>query len=330
MKQKIAIIGAGLSGVLLGQSLSPMADVTIFEKSRGVGGRMCTRYADPFYFDHGTQFFTARTKKFNQFIKPYIDGGIISEWAGKVITFNENKSISNRIWFEPHYVANPNMNYLCKKISEQLNIVVNTEIAPLPQRKSNGWSLTDKTGADIGLFDMVISTAPPEQTARLFGEYLPKDCPIRTVEFQGQYTLMLGFKKPWENKWIAARINNSPLEWISINSTKPKRNRDITSILIHSTADWADAHMDDNVDESGTFLLNEFSKLTGIDCTTSDFFATHRWKYAHKKGDKIFEPFYDTPNKLIAIGDWSSASRIEDIWISATKLSKLLITTLSQ
>lgn len=59
MKQKIAIIGAGLSGVLLGQSLSPMADVTIFEKSRGVGGRMCTRYADPFYFDHGTQFFTA-------------------------------------------------------------------------------------------------------------------------------------------------------------------------------------------------------------------------------------------------------------------------------
>jgi hypothetical protein len=64
MKQRIAIIGAGISGLTLAQSLKEYADVVVFDKARGVGGRMNTRYADPFYFDHGTQFFTARSKSF--------------------------------------------------------------------------------------------------------------------------------------------------------------------------------------------------------------------------------------------------------------------------
>ncbi len=64
MKKKIAIIGAGISGLILAQRLKDHADIVVYEKARGVGGRMSTRYADPFYFDHGTQFFTARTDAF--------------------------------------------------------------------------------------------------------------------------------------------------------------------------------------------------------------------------------------------------------------------------
>ncbi|MFM8454377.1 MAG: NAD(P)-binding protein [Gammaproteobacteria bacterium] len=50
--KKIAIIGAGLSGITLAKKLSQKVDVHIFEKGRGIGGRMSTRYADPFVFDH--------------------------------------------------------------------------------------------------------------------------------------------------------------------------------------------------------------------------------------------------------------------------------------
>ena len=65
MKGKnIAIIGAGLSGLIAARELAKNNDVTIFEKARGVGGRMATRRAnnlkfDGFNFDHGTQYFTA-------------------------------------------------------------------------------------------------------------------------------------------------------------------------------------------------------------------------------------------------------------------------------
>ena len=42
---KIAIIGAGLAGLTLARALPAHAEVTLFEKSRGIGGRMATRYA---------------------------------------------------------------------------------------------------------------------------------------------------------------------------------------------------------------------------------------------------------------------------------------------
>jgi predicted NAD/FAD-dependent oxidoreductase len=46
MTDRIAIIGAGLSGLILARALSQHASVNVFEKARGVGGRMSTRYAD--------------------------------------------------------------------------------------------------------------------------------------------------------------------------------------------------------------------------------------------------------------------------------------------
>ena len=52
---KIAIIGAGLSGLTAAHDLKEHANVTLYEKSRGVGGRLATRRAEPFSFDHGAQ-----------------------------------------------------------------------------------------------------------------------------------------------------------------------------------------------------------------------------------------------------------------------------------
>ena len=62
---KTIIIGAGLTGLILGKSLSEessptgLSTVEIFDKSRGVGGRMATRRAEGgVKFDHGAQFYS--------------------------------------------------------------------------------------------------------------------------------------------------------------------------------------------------------------------------------------------------------------------------------
>ncbi|MDE5002736.1 NAD(P)-binding protein, partial [Francisella tularensis] len=59
------------------------AQVIFFEKYRGVSGRMSTRYDDPYYFDHGTQYFTSKSTNFKEFLKPMIDNGISR--SGKLI-----------------------------------------------------------------------------------------------------------------------------------------------------------------------------------------------------------------------------------------------------
>jgi predicted NAD/FAD-dependent oxidoreductase len=53
---KITIIGAGISGLSAAHLLKDYADITLFEKECGVSGRMSTRCAEPYLFDHGKLF----------------------------------------------------------------------------------------------------------------------------------------------------------------------------------------------------------------------------------------------------------------------------------
>ncbi|MEM7652453.1 MAG: FAD-dependent oxidoreductase, partial [Pseudomonadota bacterium] len=64
---KCAIIGAGISGLAAADRLRLSGhSVTLFDKSRGVGGRMATRRSDHGSFDHGAQYFTVRDGRFVQ------------------------------------------------------------------------------------------------------------------------------------------------------------------------------------------------------------------------------------------------------------------------
>jgi len=166
-KKNIAIIGAGLSGLSLADELKPHANITIFEKSRGVGGRMSTRYTDDFQFDHGAQYFTARSKSFKNFLKPFIAQNIVQEWTPKVVTLEVGQKPYKRDWFEPHYTASPKMNMLCKALAKKHDVRIKTQIEKLSQTHE-GYRLIDKNGVQHGPFDWVISTAPAPQTSELF------------------------------------------------------------------------------------------------------------------------------------------------------------------
>ena len=72
MPKKVAIIGGGLSGLVLAKNLDDFSKVTVFEKSSGVAGRMATRLVEPFDFDHGAQFFTARSESFKNFLSDFL------------------------------------------------------------------------------------------------------------------------------------------------------------------------------------------------------------------------------------------------------------------
>ena len=146
---------------------------------------------------------------------------------------------------------------------------------------------------------------------------MPQDHPLLQTQLQGCYALMLGLKTPWPHSWIGAKCEQSPLGWISVNSSKPGRDAQLTSIVAHSTHEWATAHLEDDLTEVQAQLLAAFTALTGISAREALHANTHRWRYAlvHNPSKSGF--YCDSEQQLAAVGDWSVTSRIEEVWFAS-------------
>ena len=83
--QSLAVIGAGISGLTVASQLKQYFDIKVFDKSRGVSGRMSTRAALPYRFDHGAQYFKVREPQFAHFIHTAIEQGVVAEWHPRVV-----------------------------------------------------------------------------------------------------------------------------------------------------------------------------------------------------------------------------------------------------
>lgn len=322
--KRIAVIGAGLSGLVVARELSFEHDVTVFEKSRGFGGRMATRYDSGFEFDHGAQFFTARTAEFRDFLAPLAEAGVVAAWCGRFVELNRNDVLSSRFWDDsnPHYVGTPRMNAIVRHLAVDLRVRRNTTVARL-QDVSDGWRLFESGGEDLGFFDWVVLTIPSAQAAAL----APGDSAVRelaaTVVMRACMALMLGFTTPLSLSWQAALVRGADISWVSVNSSKPGRSGAF-ALVVHSTNAYADANYDKERDTITDHLLAEASEVTGLDCETAALCRLQRWRYANV--DKRHGPafFLDGERRLAACGDWFIRGRVEAAFNSGHALAKEL------
>jgi renalase len=326
MKTKIAIIGAGISGLVAANLLRTRFDVVVFEKARGVGGRMSTRRTAPYAWDHGAQFFTARTQEFQNFLKPYQDSGLVAEWVARVQTISAGEKPYKRDWFEPHYVAVPSMNGLCKFLARDVDVQTEIEIQSLsPAPSGRGWVLQDKEANQYGSFDRVIVSAPSPQALRL----LPRDYPgyddIEAVRMGGCYAVMVGLAEPLPVHWDIAMPRDSLIGWVANNNSKPGRVGP-PALLIHTTNAWADAHIDMGIDAVQDLVLNAFNDLTGFDVRgLAQIIQTHRWRYANTVTAAGRDCFWDAGSGLGVCGDWCGDGRVEAGFQSACALARQMM-----
>ena len=324
MKPHIAIIGAGLAGLTLARELSGIADITLFEKARGLGGRMSTRRNASHQWDHGAQFFTARSHAFNNFLTPFISEGTVVEWQPNITTLSLDKTPFKRPWFEPHYVAAPAMNSLLKAMAGDLNIHLSTRVEHLVAN-DKGWQLLDEQQQLLGEFDWVISSAPLPQTQALLPAAILGDTLAR-YQMLPCYALLLTADDADLPHWDAAKVNDPQLSWISFNHRLPGRNRAAGTVVAHSTAAWAQAHLEDDQETVKQQLTARFCALTGVSPAAITSAQLHRWRYALSA--EVAEPeeafVLNESARLAACGDWCLGGRVEAAFSSAYQLARTL------
>ena len=316
---KIAIIGAGLSGLSAARFLKDRAEITLFEKARSVSGRISTRRAEPYFFDHGAQYFTARTKAFNDFIQPLINQGLIERWNARYVKFDSGKIIERKNWIneEPRYVGVPGMNKIAKHLAKDLNVHINTRIISL--KRGDLWQLTDESGQVYSDFDWVISTTPSPQAAELLPKRFIYYEDIKDVKMHACFSLMLGFSESLPLEFEAAHVIHSDLSWIAVNSHKPGR-ADPFTLMVHSSEKYSEAHIDDDRETVMQHLMNETSNVIGHDVSIANYKTVHGWRYANNVKRKNCHIFLDPDLKLAACGDWCLGGRVEGAFTSAYNL----------
>jgi renalase len=330
--KRIAIIGAGMAGLTLAHQLKHKAEVTVFEKSRGVSGRLATRRLGEYEFDHGAQFFTARSEAFEQFIAPFIEQGVIAEWQPRVLTLEAGEKPYRRDWFEPHYVAVPRMNSFAKALAADLDIQLEITISTLSAMPNGQWQLHTLEEKLPQVFDWVISTAPASQSIALLDQHLSELSTditsdtantLQDVQMAPCFTLMLGFEQALKLPFQAARAKNASIEWIMVNSSKPGRTEPFT-LVIQSSNSWARENLERDLDWVNQAMLTDLEQLLGEPLPAVAVESLHRWRYSRVEQALEREAVLDWEKGLAACGDWCLSGRVEGAFLSANSLARQL------
>jgi len=186
-----------------------------------------------FHFDHGAQYFTARSEAFKTFLAPFIQSGIITRWDARFIELDGDTIVSRRCWNAryPHYVAAPGMNAVCQAIATDLNVHYNTRIKSI-QALGSQWELKTEANTSPGTFDWVITAIPAQQAADLMPEHFSHARQLQQKKMQACSTLMLGFEQPLDFDFDCALVRNADISWISVNSSKPQRLPGFTLVIL--------------------------------------------------------------------------------------------------
>lgn len=327
-KRRIAIIGAGLSGLTVFNKLKNIADVTIFEKSASVGGRINVRYSSYFEFDHGAQFFTVKDPNFSSFLKPFIELGVVKQWNARFAEIDGNTIDFQRKWGSefPHYIGAPAMNSFLESLSGNVNIIFGTKVEGM---KPNGefWKLYDGEQKSLGCYDWVISTAPAPQTNKILPRIFKFRDILTEIKMSACFSLMVGFSEPIDLGFEAAVVKNSDLSWISFNSSKPDRTGN-PSVLAHSSNEWADQNIDIEPEKACQHLLDTLSNTIELSFERLTFKDIKLWRYANVTKQNNNPVFLDTKNKLGACGDWCFKGRVEAAFQSGERIAKALLPAL--
>ncbi len=311
---KLAIIGAGLAGTTLASALSAHYAITVFEKSRGVGGRMTTRRAGGFEFDHGAQHFAARSAQFAEQLGVWREQGLVDSWP----VGDASTGIS-----APALVATPRMNSLCKaQLPDSASLQLNTRVSVL-RRDNSHWTLVDDNETEYPGFSWVVCTAPAPQTAQLLPPQFIDFDVLQTVYMQGCFALMLGFDSAIDLPAGGMRYQGSAVGWIAKNSSKSGRP-DAATLLIQSNNDWAEQHIDADESWVMTQLREAAQQLLDRELPEPGYQALHRWRYAATSQPANRDYLIDHSLQLAACGDWCIGSRVEAAYLSATALSAAL------
>jgi len=310
---RIAIIGAGIAGLTAANRLLDVgATCTVFDKSRGLGGRMATRHIGTLAFDHGAQYITARGAQFQSLLQRWQAEGTVAEWSpGK-------------------WVGIPGMTAPAHALARNVQVIHECRITGITG-KPGRWRLTADTTStgvtDQNTFDAVILAMPSPQIAPLIASIGIGFSELDRVRYAPCLTLMLAFEAPVAMRAAFDTPAHGPLSWIARNNSKPGRDDTPETLVAQATPEWSRAQINATAGQIAEALLHSAHGHVGP--ATPTVCQVQRWLYARVEQAAGVSCLWDPVQRVGACGDWALGPRVECAFDSGAALASAIIETFS-
>lgn len=313
MKPNIAIIGAGLSGLTAALNLKTISDVKLFDKSRGVSGRMSTRYAGDYEFDHGAQYFTARDAQFQTAVETAIEQGHVTPWNGRAFYQDGLDRVLDT--GDDRFVGTPRMNSWSKAMAQGLDVSLGMRVKKLSYI-NGAWRLYFEDGSEQGGYDYVLCAVPSVQALDLLPSNFSGLEALKITKMEACFALMIGLEGKHDFGWDSLRVKDNAVAWMAVNSSKPGRDKSQTSLVVHAAPDWSNRHASADKAWVKDMLERSVDKLCDIACANAVHRSLHRWLYASVSKSPQEAALYDPALGVAACGDWCHGGRVEGAYLS--------------
>ena len=335
---RVAIIGAGMTGASAARALADAgAEVTVFDKGRGPGGRMSSKRLQQddetggyFQLDMGAQYFTARHPWFLRQVRQWQQQGVLQRWEfaphvwqHELLLPSDDAAI--------RYVGTPAMHQMLRATLGTLEQHYSCQVTELSysqssvsSQRSTEWIVSTADGASYGGFDALLLTCPPEQCRKLLLTH-PLAEQISADLLLPCWAVALELAEPVVHPAVGIFGKTGALSWCARNNAKPGRPAMSEHWVLHLNAQTSLQLLESRPEEVAAVAEQAFSQIVGQKLKVTSALC-HRWLYASYNAELTPPGVLNEPaQRLVVAGDWSFGGRVENAWLAGLMAASQLL-----
>lgn len=314
---KVIVVGAGIAGLMAAHEITVAGhDVTVFDKGRGVGGRLATRRIDDATLDHGAQFFTVRDDGFARHVDAWLREGVVHEWCRG---FGENDG-------HPRYVGTRGMSGIAKHLASTLDVRLNALVFSLA-RDGVGFIVTLDDGTTHPC-DAVVLTAPiPQSFSLMFSAGIEMPEELRTIDYERTLGLLAVLDSPGHLITAPGGLQFPDETFSFIGDNTAKGVSKAPALTFHANPQWSREHFDDDLDQIHQLLLTAAERWLGNATIVAS--EPKKWRFATPMSTWPERCWTTVDGRLALAGDAFAGPKVEGAALSGMSAGRAIVTHLA-
>jgi renalase len=299
---RVAIVGAGLAGLVAARDLAARHDVVVYDKGRSVGGRLATRRIGTARLDHGAQFFTVRGDDFRRQADDWLRRDVAKVWCHGFEGEGDGY---------PRFCGTTGMNALAKDLATGLDCRTGQLVFSCRPTES-GWDIVIDDGV-VDEADALVLTCPVPQSWALL---VQAQLGVPDVLFRREYHRTIGLLTVLDRPSAVPAPGgvqfdpgdpDAPFGFIGDNAAKGISPT--PAVTFHATQPWSAEHWEHDAATLRSLLLERARPWLG-DAVVLDA-QVKKWRFAGPVEPWPERCWVDDEHRVVLAGDLFSGPKVE-------------------